>query len=66
MCFHVDRYILKGMSYMICKKSGWTGEFPSCEGTVGRSSLKLQDYKAPPLNCNIMKDNFKWVVCRLI
>ncbi|KAM4737567.1 membrane cofactor protein-like [Anableps anableps] len=24
-------YILKGMSYMICKRSGWTGEFPSCE-----------------------------------
>ncbi|MEQ2298071.1 hypothetical protein AMECASPLE_001356 [Ameca splendens] len=23
-------YILKGMNYMICKKSGWTGEVPSC------------------------------------
>ncbi|XP_061591405.1 sushi, von Willebrand factor type A, EGF and pentraxin domain-containing protein 1-like isoform X2 [Cololabis saira] len=24
-------FTLKGMDYMICKKSGWTGEFPSCE-----------------------------------
>ncbi|XP_038138593.1 complement receptor type 1 isoform X1 [Cyprinodon tularosa] len=29
-------YILKGMSYMICKKSGWTGEFPSCEVSSGK------------------------------
>ncbi|KAM7411593.1 hypothetical protein PAMA_021536 [Pampus argenteus] len=26
-----DGYTLKGFSYMICKRSGWTGEFPSCE-----------------------------------
>uniref|UniRef100_A0A3B5QPM4 Complement receptor type 1-like n=1 Tax=Xiphophorus maculatus TaxID=8083 RepID=A0A3B5QPM4_XIPMA len=26
-----EGYMLKGMSYMICKRSGWTGEFPSCE-----------------------------------
>ncbi|XP_028437704.1 complement receptor type 1 [Perca flavescens] len=24
-------YTVKGLDYMICKKSGWTGEFPSCE-----------------------------------
>ncbi|KAI3357537.1 hypothetical protein L3Q82_015951, partial [Scortum barcoo] len=24
-------YTLKGLNYMICKKTGWTGEFPSCE-----------------------------------
>ncbi|XP_022594915.1 complement component receptor 1-like protein, partial [Seriola dumerili] len=24
-------YTLKGPNYMICKKSGWTSEFPSCE-----------------------------------
>ncbi|XP_070824667.1 C4b-binding protein alpha chain-like isoform X3 [Chaetodon trifascialis] len=24
-------YTLKGLNYMICKKSGWTGDFPSCE-----------------------------------
>lgn len=26
-----EGYVLKGMSYMICKRSGWSGEFPSCE-----------------------------------
>ncbi|XP_076597275.1 complement receptor type 1-like isoform X1 [Chaetodon auriga] len=26
-----EGYTLKGLSYMICKKSGWTGDFPSCE-----------------------------------
>ncbi|KAF7666992.1 hypothetical protein LDENG_00084440 [Lucifuga dentata] len=26
-----EGYTLKGMNYMICKSSGWTGEFPSCE-----------------------------------
>ncbi|XP_044067408.1 complement receptor type 1-like [Siniperca chuatsi] len=26
-----EGYTLKGLNYMICKKSGWTGEFPSCE-----------------------------------
>lgn len=26
-----DGYTLKGLNYMICKKSGWTGEFPTCE-----------------------------------
>ncbi|XP_035996043.1 complement receptor type 1 isoform X1 [Fundulus heteroclitus] len=26
-----EGYVVKGMNYMICKKSGWTGEFPSCE-----------------------------------
>ncbi|KAM4610366.1 complement receptor type 2 isoform 2-T2 [Polymixia lowei] len=26
-----DGYTLSGMGYMICKSSGWTGEFPSCE-----------------------------------
>ncbi|XP_032377758.1 complement receptor type 1 isoform X2 [Etheostoma spectabile] len=26
-----DGYIVKGLNYMICKKSGWTGDFPSCE-----------------------------------
>ncbi|XP_054902189.1 C4b-binding protein alpha chain [Poeciliopsis prolifica] len=26
-----EGYMLKGMSYMICKRSGWTGEFPLCE-----------------------------------
>lgn len=29
---HADRYTLKGPKYMICKRSGWTGEFPTCEG----------------------------------
>lgn len=29
---HADRYTLKGPNYMVCKKSGWTGEFPTCEG----------------------------------
>ncbi|XP_063741873.1 complement receptor type 1 isoform X2 [Eleginops maclovinus] len=24
-------YTLKGLDYIVCKKSGWTGEFPSCE-----------------------------------
>ncbi|XP_074537345.1 complement receptor type 1-like isoform X3 [Halichoeres trimaculatus] len=27
-------YILKGLDYMICKKSGWTGDFPTCEEEV--------------------------------
>ncbi|XP_019951886.2 complement component receptor 1-like protein isoform X1 [Paralichthys olivaceus] len=26
-----EGYTLKGLNYMICKKSGWTGEFPTCE-----------------------------------
>ncbi|GAA6216492.1 sushi, von Willebrand factor type A, EGF and pentraxin domain-containing protein 1-like [Lates japonicus] len=26
-----EGYTLKGLNYMICKRSGWTGEFPSCE-----------------------------------
>ncbi|XP_031172593.2 complement receptor type 1 isoform X2 [Sander lucioperca] len=26
-----EGYTVKGLNYMICKKSGWTGEFPSCE-----------------------------------
>nr|XP_020492347.1 complement receptor type 1-like isoform X1 [Labrus bergylta] len=26
-----EGYTLKGLGYMTCKKSGWTGEFPSCE-----------------------------------
>ncbi|XP_071332929.1 complement receptor type 1-like [Trachinotus anak] len=26
-----EGYTLKGPSYLICKKSGWTGEFPTCE-----------------------------------
>ncbi|TMS16979.1 6-phosphofructo-2-kinase/fructose-2,6-bisphosphatase 2 [Larimichthys crocea] len=26
-----EGYTLKGLNYMICKKSGWTGDFPSCE-----------------------------------
>ncbi|XP_041801349.1 complement receptor type 1 [Chelmon rostratus] len=26
-----EGYTLKGLNYLICKKSGWTGEFPSCE-----------------------------------
>lgn len=26
-----EGYILKGLNYMICKKSGWAGVFPSCE-----------------------------------
>ncbi|KAM6929249.1 complement receptor type 1-like [Lycodopsis pacificus] len=25
-----EGYTLKGLDYMICKKSGWTNEFPSC------------------------------------
>ncbi|XP_049921778.1 complement receptor type 1 isoform X1 [Epinephelus moara] len=25
-----EGYTLKGLNYMICKKSGWTGEIPSC------------------------------------
>lgn len=29
---HADRYTLKGSKYMICKRSGWTGEFPTCAG----------------------------------
>ncbi|XP_053174007.1 complement receptor type 2 [Scomber japonicus] len=34
-----DGYTLKGLNYMICKKSGWTGEFPTCEeGTATCSS----------------------------
>ena len=27
----VDSYTLKGLNYMICKKSGWTGEVPTCD-----------------------------------
>ncbi|XP_040908788.1 complement component receptor 1-like protein isoform X2 [Toxotes jaculatrix] len=27
-----EGYTLKGPNYMICKKSGWTGEVPTCEG----------------------------------
>ncbi|XP_047451330.1 complement receptor type 1-like [Mugil cephalus] len=26
-----EGYTLKGLNYMTCKKSGWTGEFPTCE-----------------------------------
>ncbi|XP_005926276.1 complement receptor type 1 isoform X1 [Haplochromis burtoni] len=26
-----EGYTLKGLNYMICKRSGWAGEFPSCE-----------------------------------
>ncbi|XP_040008374.1 complement receptor type 1-like [Xiphias gladius] len=26
-----EGYTLKGLNYMICKKSGWTGEFPVCD-----------------------------------
>ncbi|KAM9855556.1 membrane cofactor protein-like [Aulostomus maculatus] len=26
-----EGYTLKGLNYMICKRSGWTGDFPSCE-----------------------------------
>ncbi|XP_034733771.1 complement receptor type 1-like isoform X2 [Etheostoma cragini] len=26
-----DGYAVKGLNYMICKKSGWTGDFPACE-----------------------------------
>ncbi|CAN9515340.1 unnamed protein product [Ophioblennius macclurei] len=28
-------YILKGLNFLVCKESGWTGEFPSCvEGRI--------------------------------
>ncbi|KAK2851672.1 hypothetical protein Q5P01_007948 [Channa striata] len=26
-----EGYTLKGLNYLICKNTGWTGEFPSCE-----------------------------------
>lgn len=29
-----EGYSVKGLDYMICKRSGWTGDFPSCEEGV--------------------------------
>lgn len=36
LCFnsylHVDRYTVKGLNYMVCKRAGWSGDIPICEG----------------------------------
>lgn len=51
---YFSRYTLKGLNYMICKRSGWTGEFPSCEGRLDKSIFtgslsETQSYKE---NCD--------------
>ncbi|XP_035513011.1 complement receptor type 1 isoform X1 [Morone saxatilis] len=33
-----EGYTVKGLNYMICKKTGWTGDFPSCEEGVATCS----------------------------
>ncbi|KAM6924344.1 complement component receptor 1-like protein [Xenentodon cancila] len=38
-----EGFTLKGMSYMICKKSGWSGEFPSCEAGATTCSTPVVD-----------------------
>nr|XP_046251555.1 complement receptor type 1-like [Scatophagus argus] len=30
-----EGYTLKGLNYLVCKKSGWTGEVPACEVSTG-------------------------------
>ncbi|XP_056128799.1 sushi, von Willebrand factor type A, EGF and pentraxin domain-containing protein 1 [Lampris incognitus] len=48
-----DGYTLKGAKYMICKHSGWSGEFPSCEesGAVDAAETTCSD----PAVANSMK-----------
>lgn len=39
-----EGYTLKGLNYMMCKKSGWTGEFPSCvEGEATCSTPAVEN-----------------------
>ncbi|XP_054465034.1 complement receptor type 1-like [Anoplopoma fimbria] len=42
-----DGYTLKGLNYMICKKTGWTGELPSC--VLGEATC------SPPAVANSVK-----------
>ncbi|XP_060930135.1 membrane cofactor protein [Limanda limanda] len=35
-------FTLKGLDYMICKSSGWTGEFPKCEAAATCSSPAVE------------------------
>ncbi|CAG04046.1 unnamed protein product [Tetraodon nigroviridis] len=42
-------YTLKGPNYLVCKKSGWTGQFPTCEeGETTCSSPAVANALRPP------------------
>lgn len=57
----IYRYTLKGLNYMICKRSGWAGEFPSCEGTVMWYIEVLElACKWKPNSCETVRGDFKW------
>lgn len=55
LVLRVDRYTLKGLNYMTCKTSGWTGEFPTCVGE-----------KMPQLHVGLYLGNLSHTIIALI